>query len=360
MKPRPKVISVVGARPQFIKLAPLARELSKQFRHLIVHTGQHFDDNMSDVFFRQLRIPKPHLNLNVSGGSHGAMTGRMLEKIEKVLLDQEPDVVLVYGDTNSTLAGALAAAKLSIPVGHIEAGMRSFVSDMPEEINRKLADHISEILFCPTATAVRNVKAEGIEKHVVLCGDVMYELLDASQKTIHANRKALKRLGVKEHNYLLLTVHRAATADDEQSLRSLYEILAELPLQTVFPVHPRTGKRLRQFKLWRELQRIDHLILTEPLSYLDTLTAAHYAHAVLTDSGGLQKEALFLGTPVLTLREETEWLETLKLGNQLVGLNKSKILKLLRSELTTRPAVYRINNKKPSRIIVEELTKLLL
>lgn len=359
MKSKPKVVSVVGARPQFIKLASLTKELSKRFRHRIVHTGQHFDINMSDIFFRQLRIPRPHVNLNVAGGTHGAMTGRMLTRVEKVLLEEKPDLVLVYGDTNSTLAGALAAAKLSIPVGHVEAGMRSFVADMPEEINRKLTDHVSEILFCPTPVSVKNLKAEGIKKKIVHSGDVMYELLDTSVETIRSNRKALKKLGVKEDNYLLLTVHRAATVDNEANLRQLVDCIKKLPHPTLFPVHPRTRKRLRQFKLWGELKRIDRLILTEPLGYLDTLTAACCARAVLTDSGGLQKEALFLGTPVLTLREETEWLETLQIGNRLVGLDKEKILKLLRSKLAAKPVGYRVNNKRPSRIIVEEVTKLL-
>ncbi len=355
MRARPKVISVVGARPQFIKLAPLSAELSRRFRHRIVHTGQHFDDNMSDIFFRQLRIPRPHVNLNVAGGTHGAMTGRMLAGVEKVLISEKPDLVLVYGDTNSTLAGALAAAKLSIPVGHIEAGMRSFVSDMPEEINRKLTDHVSEILFCPTPASVENLKKEGIRKRIVHSGDVMYELLDASRQTIRANRKALRRLGVEENSFVLLTVHRAATVDNEVNLRQLIDCINELPHTTLFPVHPRTRRRLKRFTLWGELKKVDHLILTEPLGYLDTLTAASFARAVLTDSGGLQKEALFLGTPVLTLRDETEWLETLRLGNRLVGLNKDVIVRFLRTKPAVRPIIYRVNSRKPSRIIVDEV-----
>jgi len=360
MKAKPKVISIVGARPQFIKLAPLVKELSHRFRHRIIHTGQHFDNNMSSIFFRQLRLPKPYINLGISGGTHGAMTGRMLARVEKVLLYESPDLVLVYGDTNSTLAGALAAAKLAIPVVHIEAGMRSFVSGMPEEINRKLTDHVSEILFCPTPVSVKNLKAEGIKKKIVYSGDVMYELLKASRPAITANQKALKKLGVREESeYLLLTVHRAATVDSETNLRVLVDIISELPLPTLFPVHPRARKRLKQFKLWRELDQIDRLFLVEPLSYLDALTAARYAYAVLTDSGGLQKEALFLGTPVLTLREETEWIETLKLGNNLVGLDKAKVLKLLQVKPSVKSMVYRVKNKKPSHIIAEEIARFL-
>ncbi len=244
--------------------------------------------------------------------------------------------------------------------GHIEAGMRSFVANMPEEINRKLTDHVCQILFCPTPVSVKNLKAEGIRKKIVHSGDVMYELLDTSRRMIRANRKSMTRLGIKETRFLLLTVHRAATVDNEARIRQLVNCIKELPHLTLFPVHPRTRKRLKQFKLWNELKRVDRLILTEPLGYLDTLTAAFYARTVLTDSGGLQKEALFLGTPVLTLREETEWLETLKLGNRLVGLNKDTIVSVLGEKLTVKPITYRVKNKKPSRIIVEELMKLLL
>jgi UDP-N-acetylglucosamine 2-epimerase len=264
MRSRPKIVSVVGARPQFIKLAPLTKELSRRFRHLIVHTGQHFDSNMSDVFFRQLRLPRPHINLNVGGGSHGTMTGRMMTRLEPVLLAEKPDLVLVYGDTNSTLAGALTAAKLSIPVAHVEAGLRSFVNNAPEEINRKVTDHLSEILFCPTTTAVKNLKAEGIRRTIVLSGDVMYELLDASLPRIRGNKKILARFNVEAGNYLLLTAHRAETVDNQDNLSLLVELLKEMPVTTLFPVHPRTRKRLSQFKLWRALNSIDRLIITEP------------------------------------------------------------------------------------------------
>ena len=225
MKTRPVVVSIVGARPQFIKLAPLAREFSKQFRHLVIHTGQHFDADMSDIFFRQLRLPRPYVNLGVGGGTHGHMTGRMLARIEKVLLTEKPDFALVYGDTNSTLAGALAAAKLSIPVGHIEAGLRSFVGDMPEEINRKLTDHVSTVLFCPTPTAVKNVEAENVTGQIVYSGDVMYEQLDRFREKIKSNSRSLNRLSLQKKEFLFLTVHRAAMVDLERNLYALVSIL---------------------------------------------------------------------------------------------------------------------------------------
>ncbi|HWR84045.1 MAG TPA: UDP-N-acetylglucosamine 2-epimerase (non-hydrolyzing) [Candidatus Deferrimicrobium sp.] len=359
MKARPTVISVVGARPQFIKLAALAKALAAKFRHLIVHTGQHADVDMSDIFFRQLKIPKPHVNLGVSGGTHGAMTARMLERLEKVLLKDKPDFVLVYGDTNTTLAGALSAAKLFIPVGHVEAGMRSFVADMPEEINRKLTDHISEILFCPTRTALMNLKAEGIRKRIVLSGDVMYELLDSCSASIRRATATLKRHSLTNKSYLLVTVHRAATVDDESNLRALVEILRSLPYPILFPVHPRTQKRFRQFRLWRALSDIKHLHFCEPLGYVDTLGAACHARAVLTDSGGLQKEALFLKTPVLTLRDETEWVETLVMGNRLVGMDKRKIHLALKSLPPVHRPTFLINGRRPSRIVTQTVERLL-
>ncbi|MEW5994107.1 MAG: UDP-N-acetylglucosamine 2-epimerase (non-hydrolyzing) [Candidatus Zixiibacteriota bacterium] len=356
---KPKIVSIVGARPQFIKLAALGPVLSKSFHHTIVHTGQHFDDNMSGLFFRQLRIPRADRNLGIDGGSHGAMTGRMLVRIEKALLEEAPDFALTYGDTNSTLAGALAAAKLSIPVGHVEAGMRSFVPDMPEEINRKLTDHVSEILFCPTPTAVKNVRAEGIRKRVVLSGDIMYELLDHSRTRILTNDRILKEFKLKPKGFLLLTVHRAATVDSRTNCEALLDIIRDLPLPVLFPAHPRTRKRLRQFKLTSALRKCRHLRMTAPMGYVDTLAAAARARVVLTDSGGLQKESLFLGTPALILRDETEWVETLKQGNHLVGLDRKKIRRLMSTRLTVRRVHYRIRGRLPSAIIIDELSRFL-
>ena len=356
---KPKIISVVGARPQFVKLAPLAKVLSVPFRHVIVHTGQHYDENMSRVFFRQLGIPRANSNLGLGGTSHGDMTGKMLIGLEKTFAREKPDFVLVYGDTNTTLAGALAAAKMEIPVGHVEAGMRSFVDTMPEEINRRLTDHMSALLFCPTRLAVKNLKAEGISKGAVLSGDLMFELLDLSREAIKGNGKALGKHKLQKGDYLYLTLHRAANVDSRANLDMVVTMLDTLNMPVLFPIHPRTRERIRRFKLTKKLNACKNVIVTEPLSYLDNLTAVTYAHAVLTDSGGLQKEALFLGTPVLTLRDETEWEETLSRGNRLVGLSKTKINRALATPVRVRPVSYRIRGKKPSEIISSAIRRYL-
>ena len=359
MKSKPKVVSIVGARPQFVKLAPLSHALAELCRHLIIHTGQHYDDNMSQLFFRQLKLPRPQVNLSISGGRHGAMTGRMLRAIEKLFIADRPDFVIVYGDTNSTLAGALAAAKLSIPVGHVEAGMRSFVDDMPEEINRRLTDHLARVLFCPTEASIKNLRTEGIRQNIVHSGDLMYELLHDSRAVIKANQRMLRRFKLAADKYLLVTAHRAANVDTVESLKRLVEVLRSLNLPILFPVHPRTRRQLKRYRMWRSLAQLDHLILCEPLGYLDTLSAAMHARAVLTDSGGLQKEALFLRTPVLTLREETEWVETLGRGNQLVGLDSQRIQRALDSPPVIRRTPYLVKRLRPSRIIASTVNRFL-
>jgi UDP-GlcNAc3NAcA epimerase len=359
MQQKPKIISVVGARPQFVKLAPLARALAAPFRHKIVHTGQHYDENMSRVFFRQLGIPRANSNLGLGGTSHADMTGRMLIELEKKYAVEKPDLVIVYGDTNTTLAGALAAAKMGIPVGHIEAGMRSYVETMPEEINRRLTDHMSRLLFCPTPLALKNLKAEGVHKGLVHSGDLMFELLDRSRRAISRNGRVLKTHGLQKRGYLYLTVHRAANVDVQENLDAVIDILGDLDMPVLFPIHPRTRERVRRFKLKNKLCECKNVIVTEPLNYLDNLTAVTFAHTVLTDSGGLQKEALFLGTPVLTLRNETEWEETLTRGNTLVGLSKTEIHRALATPARVRQISYRIRGKRPSQIIVSEIRRFL-
>ncbi len=359
MKSRPKVISVVGARPQFIKLATLSRKLNKKFNHKLIHTGQHYDKNMSGIFFDQLQIPKAHINLKIGGSSHGAMTGAMLEKLEKQFERLKPDMVIVYGDTNSTLAGALAAAKLGIPISHVEAGLRSFDKNMPEEINRLLTDHVSRLLFCPTTAAIKNLKNEGISKGIVYSGDLMYEQIDQFRKEITKNRWIERKYGLNKNSFYYLTFHRASNTDSLQNLNELIAIIKQTSLPVLFAMHPRTKKRLKQFKLLKKLSAIESLIITSPVSYLDSLAAAYNAKAVLTDSGGLQKEALFLGTPVLTLRNETEWVETLKIGNQLVGLSRRRVSSSLKKLPTVRKIEYKIKNKKPSDIIIAAISKFL-
>lgn len=321
-----KIVTVVGARPQFIKAAVVSRVISKydDVEEVIVHTGQHYDANMSEVFFSEMSIPVPKYNLHIGGGTHGAMTGKMLEKIEEVLLAEKPDVVLVYGDTDSTLAGALAAAKLHIPVAHVEAGLRSFNMRMPEEINRALTDRVSRWLFCPTETAVGNLRAEGYDKlgaDISCIGDVMYDaaIYYRAQDKASAEIKALT-----EATYYLATVHRAENTDNPERMKGIFGALEEIAEHTkvVLPIHPRTRKILDSMGM-----KIKNITLLDPVGYFDMLYLQGHALAVFTDSGGVQKEAFFAGKPCVTLRDETEWVELVEHGyNVLTGAEKECIL----------------------------------
>jgi UDP-GlcNAc3NAcA epimerase len=309
--------SIVGARPQFIKLAPVSCALRQRHRELIIHTGQHYDYCLSEQFFEELDIPAPDYHLGVGSATHGAQSGRMLEAVEQVLLSERPDWVVVYGDTNSTLAGALAAAKLHISVAHVEAGLRSFNRAMPEEINRVVTDHLSDRLFCPTETAQRNAHNEGITQGVEVVGDVMYDLLTQVQPKIDAHVETLlPALGVVPQAYVLVTVHRAANTDDPEAMHGIACALDRLEMPVIFPVHPRTRACLERYGAsWKK-----HVQVIEPVGYLDMLALERAAYRILTDSGGVQKEAFLLGVPCLTLREETEWTETVEAGwNVLVG-----------------------------------------
>jgi UDP-N-acetylglucosamine 2-epimerase (non-hydrolysing) len=326
-----KVVTVVGARPQFIKCAPVSRELRKEHTEVLVHTGQHYDHGMSDVFFDELAIPRPDYNLQVGSGSQGHQTGAMLAAIEDVLMKEEPAMVIVYGDTNSTLAGALAAAKLHIPVAHIEAGLRSFDRTMPEEVNRVMTDHLSNLLFCPTETAVRNLAAEGITRGVHQVGDVMADALIYNRKIAEERSHILKTLGVAAGRYLVATIHRQSNTDLRENLERIVDAFCALEEPLVFPAHPRTVKFLRDYGLLERLTGAGHVILTEPLGYLDMLTLLAHARLVLTDSGGVQKEAYLLGVPCVTLRESTEWVETVEDGwNLLVGTEPAAIGRAVR------------------------------
>ncbi|HEU5369746.1 MAG TPA: UDP-N-acetylglucosamine 2-epimerase (non-hydrolyzing) [Ktedonobacterales bacterium] len=319
--------SIVGARPQFIKLAPVSRALRRHHEELIIHTGQHYDVALSEQFFEEYAIPKPDYHLGIGSASHGAQTGRMLEAVEEVLLKERPDGVIVFGDTNSTLAGALAAAKLHIPVAHVEAGLRSFNREMPEEINRVLTDHLSTWLFCPTETACRHLAHEGITAGVEQVGDVMYDVLKQVQPSLSERAHSLlSRLGIAPQTYLLLTIHRPVNTDDPARLRQIARAISDLGKPVIFPVHPRTQKFMQEYDLtWNTKV---HLI--EPLGHLDMLALVQAAYRVATDSGGLQKEAFLLGTPCVTLREETEWPETLEGGwNILVGSRPEAITEAL-------------------------------
>jgi UDP-GlcNAc3NAcA epimerase len=312
-----KLLTVVGARPQFIKAAALARAVRDRegIVEVMVHTGQHHDDNMSKVFFEQLEIPEPHRNLGIAGGSHGAMTGRMLEAVEAVLVAEAPDWVLVYGDTNSTLAGALAAAKLHLPVAHVEAGLRSWNRRMPEEINRVLTDHLSSLLFAPTGAAVENLLREGIDAgRVHLVGDVMFDAARHFGERSAAGDDLHRQLGVAGSPYVLATVHRAENTDDPARMQAIIGGLSEVAraLPVVLPLHPRTRAVLQALGLVDEAAAA--LRLCEPLGYLDMTALERGAAVVVTDSGGVQKEAFFHRVPCVTLRHETEWVELIEHG----------------------------------------------
>jgi len=323
-----KVVSIVGARPQFVKAAVLSRELRKDNIEILVHTGQHYDNNMSEVFFKEMEIPTPDYNLNIGSGSHGEQTAAMLTGIEAVLLKEQPDWCLVYGDTNSTLAGALAAVKLHIKVAHVEAGLRSFNRRMPEEINRVLTDHISDLLLCPTQTAVDNLRNEGITQGVHLVGDVMYEALMWAVEKARTHSTILTDLHLTPKKYLLATVHRAENTDDPERLGNILSAFNQIQEPLIWPVHPRTRKKLEEIQ-W---QPGDHIQLIDPVGYLDMAQLEENARMITTDSGGIQKEAMWLGVPCVTLRDETEWLETVASGwNVLVGANPPKIISASRS-----------------------------
>lgn len=319
-----KLITIIGARPQFIKAAAVSREIAKHkdIHEIIVHTGQHFDANMSEIFFEQMQIPKPNYNLEINSLNHGAMTGRMIEKIEEVLLKEQPDWVLIYGDTNSTIAGSLAAKKLHIKVAHVEAGLRSFNRNMPEEINRILTDKISDILFCPTDTAVQNLQNEGIGKNslasIVKCGDVMQDA------AIFYSDLAQKPGLQLTDRFILATIHRAENTDDPKRLTSIFNALAEISneIPIILPLHPRTKMKIENLKF-----KIENLSIIEPIGYLEMIYLLQNCSLVMTDSGGLQKEAFFFEKPCVTLRDETEWLELVEHGfNEVVGADEDKII----------------------------------
>ncbi|HEY3779724.1 MAG TPA: UDP-N-acetylglucosamine 2-epimerase (non-hydrolyzing) [Fimbriimonadaceae bacterium] len=299
------VLTIVGARPQFIKASPVSRAFKAQgLSEAILHTGQHYDENMSDVFFEELNIPRPHYNLGIGSGHHGAQTGRMLEGIEEILLKTKPKMVLVYGDTNSTLAGALAAVKLHIPLAHVEAGLRSFNKKMPEEVNRILTDHAADLLFPPTETAYKHLLSEGVSKDIMfLTGDVMYDAALQFGEIAKQKSKILSDLGLERGGYVLATVHRAENTDDPARLKRILDALDEFGQnkKVVFPVHPRTRPSIPD--------AYNNLIYIDPVGYLDMVTLEGNAALIATDSGGVQKEAYFYQVPCVTLREETEWVE---------------------------------------------------
>lgn len=313
-----KIISIVGARPQFIKLAPLSREMRRHFDEIIIHTGQHYDVNMAELFFQDLSIPIADYNLGIGSGSHGKQTAAMISSIEDVLKKELPDTVIVFGDTNSTLAGVLAAVKMHIPIIHVEAGLRSFNREMPEEVNRVVADHVSDHLFAPTSTAFNNLRKEGLEDRSYLTGDIMVDALFDSLDRAKERKDLLTTIGVIANHYYLLTLHRPYNVDDGKRIAKLLEELAQLDYPVVFAVHPRTKSILEKYSI-----SVDKKIeLIDPVGYLDFLCLQYYSKKIITDSGGIQKEAFLISKPCITLRTETEWVETVEEGwNLLVNPN---------------------------------------
>jgi UDP-GlcNAc3NAcA epimerase len=334
-----RIVTVVGNRPQFVKAAAVSRLLRKRMDELIVHTGQHYDDELSRVFFEELNVPAPDRELDAGGGTNTAQTARILAALEPALAELRPSLVLVYGDTNSTLAGALAASQAGIAVGHVEAGMRSFDRTMPEELNRVLTDHASDLLLCSTETAMHNLKREGVRGESELVGDVMADVSLAFRDIAEERSTVLDDLGLEEGSYLVVTAHRAGNVDRPERLEALVALLEALPAPVVLPLHPRTRERLRAGGL---MERLESISVVPPLGYLDFLKLARHARAVLTDSGGVQKEAYLLGVPCVTLRDTTEWVETVDAGwNTLVDLDRDAALAALeRHPPGQRPELY--------------------
>jgi UDP-GlcNAc3NAcA epimerase len=328
-----KLVTVVGARPQFIKAAVLSRELnSSGVKEVMVHTGQHYDPMMSDIFFRELQIPKPDYQLDLGGNSHGRMTGRMLERIEEILQKENPTGVVVYGDTNSTLAGALAAAKLQIPVFHVEAGLRSYNRRMPEEINRVMTDHLSAMLFCSSESGALNLRNEGISQGVHVVGDIMRPALEHALSAVDSVSDKVRTIVETLGDYALFTCHRAESTDSRENLRAIIDSLIESRRKILWPAHPRISLKMEEFGLADLVSRCKNIHSIQPFGYFDMIFAASRASLIITDSGGLQKEAYWLEKPCVTLREETEWTETVESGwNKLTGYDRNKILSAIRT-----------------------------
>jgi UDP-GlcNAc3NAcA epimerase len=352
-----KVLTVIGNRPQFIKAAAVSPRLREVADEVLIHTGQHFDDQLSAVFFSELGIPAPERELGIALGTNTSQTARMLEALEPALASERPDLVLVYGDTNSTLAGALAAAQAGVPVAHVEAGMRSFDRSMPEELNRVLSDHASSLLLCSSEVAVENLRRESVAGEIELVGDVMVDVAGRVQPAARERVDLLSARGVTAGEFVLATAHRAGNVDDRARLHKLVELLLAVPYPVVLPVHPRTDARLRANGLWDTLSAGDGMVLTEPLGYLELNALLCNARAALTDSGGLQKEAYLAGVQCITMRPSTEWVETVEQGwNTLVDLDSEAMLRALAvSPPASRPQLY--GDGRAGERVVDALVK---
>lgn len=353
-----KILTVIGARPQFIKAATVSNKIRRNGNsEILVHTGQHYDNNMSDIFFEELGIPKPDYNLSIGSSNHGHQTGSMLIALEEIYLKEKPDMVLVYGDTNSTLAGALCASKLLIPVAHVEAGLRSFNKAMPEEQNRILTDHISDLLFTPTMTAVQNLASENVIKGVHNTGDVMYDAINLfKERAKEVSKTIIEDLDLTSNGYILSTIHRAENTNSIERLTSIIYALSNCGEKIILPLHPRTKKFINEYNL----PIGDNIKIIDPVGYLETILLEENAKKIVTDSGGIQKEAYFLNTPCITMRDETEWVETVNNGwNVIVGSDSDKILDAIANFNPTGTPVAAFGNGDASSIITDIIEKYL-
>lgn len=331
-----KILSVVGARPQFIKAGPVSLELRQRFDEIIVHTGQHYDKNMSDVFFNDLKIPKPNYQLNIGSGSHAYQTGNMMIELEKIFIQEQPDIVLLYGDTNSTLAAGLAAVKLNMPIAHVESGPRNNDINIPEEVNRVTVDRISSINFCATEESVKNLNRENIINNVYLTGDVMFDAFIKSMEIVEEKSSIVDQLKLNKNDYILLTIHRSFNTDDEEKLNNIVNALIQINQIIVFPVHPRTIKKLVEYGLLEKIEKKKNIIITDPLGYFDFILLEKYSKKIVTDSGGVQREAYFAKKPCITLMNNTSWPDTVNDGaNYLVGARTKDIVWAINNFNTT-------------------------
>ena len=360
-----KLVTIIGARPQFIKAALISERIrkssgkSKKITEVLINTGQHYDYNMSKKFFEELDIPEPDYDLNVGSGPYARQMAKMMEGIEAVLKKEKPGAVMVYGDTNSTLAGALVAAKLNIKLCHVEAGLRSYDKSMPEEINRLITDNLSAVLFCPTERAAKNLRKENIRKGVYDVGDIMYELAMKMEKAASERSDILKKLGIRPNGYILATVHRQASTDIRSNLRSIVTAFCRIKSILVFPVHPRTQKMLKRFGLLQALKKVKNIKIMPPVGYIDMICLEKNAAKIITDSGGVQKEAYFFKVPCITLRNRTEWAETLNNSwNCIVGTDTDKIVEAAQKSMSKRPYLNYYGNGRTSERIVNILKRM--
>ncbi|MFD1640928.1 non-hydrolyzing UDP-N-acetylglucosamine 2-epimerase [Halohasta litorea] len=355
-----KILSVVGARPQFIKAFAVSKELRTKHEEVLVHTGQHYDEELSDVFFEKLNIPQPDYNLGVGSGSHGEQTAEMLVRLEELIEDEQPDFVLLYGDTNSTLAGVIAGTKLDTKVAHVEAGLRSHNREMPEEINRVLTDHGADLLLAPSPTAVDQLSTEGRDGVTVETGDVMYDALLEVRDRVAEESNVLEQYSLSEGEFILSTVHRAVNTDSRDRLEAIFEALSDAPLPVILPLHPRTESYLKEYGLWEFAN--EYIQIVDPLDYLDFVCLMDAAERIVTDSGGIQKEAFFLDTFCVTMRDETEWTETVDAGwNTLVGADLDMISAALNRDWerpVEKPEPYGDGNaSREVRLAIEEYAR---